>query len=241
MILVDSLLYKLDQRLNRLATTIHQNIPLEDKILVLNDAQLKLIKSKVSGIFLAGGLESFKKRYEDLSILIEGYKKLKVKEDNTGPVLTYKASRKDIKPEMLFFLGGYVDATKGKCENQKLWLNQGLVKHGDITLLLNTPDFKPSFEYRETFCSVGGDSITVYTDGTFKVNNLFIVYVRYPQKIDKAGYIGFDGTPSVDSNCELPEYLETELLDVAENMIAEYTANQFSTEASARRMVTNNQ
>ena len=44
MILVDSLLYKIDQRLNKLASNDHQEIHLEDKILALNEAQLKLIK-----------------------------------------------------------------------------------------------------------------------------------------------------------------------------------------------------
>ena len=44
-ILVNSLLYKIDQRLNKLSSNAHQQIQLEDKILALNEAQLKLIKT----------------------------------------------------------------------------------------------------------------------------------------------------------------------------------------------------
>ena len=68
MIPVDSLLYKIDQRLNKLSTNDHQQIQLEDKILALNEAQIKLIKQKVDGQSTASGLglDSFKKRYEDL-------------------------------------------------------------------------------------------------------------------------------------------------------------------------------
>ena len=75
MILVDSLLYKLDQRLNKLSTNFHQQIPLEDKILQLNESQIKLIKQKVDGANTVSGLgmDAFKKRYEDLQSLVEKY------------------------------------------------------------------------------------------------------------------------------------------------------------------------
>ena len=74
MIPVDSLLYKIDQKLNKLSTNEHQQIQLEDKILALNEAQIKLIKQKVDGIsIIAGGMDAFKKRYEDLQSLILNY------------------------------------------------------------------------------------------------------------------------------------------------------------------------
>ena len=75
MIPVDSLLYKIDQRLNKLSTNDHQQINLEDKILALNEAQIKLIKQKVDGFSVASGmgLDSFKKRYEDLQRLVIQY------------------------------------------------------------------------------------------------------------------------------------------------------------------------
>ena len=75
MIPVDSLLYKIDQKLNKLSTNEHQQIPLEDKILALNEAQIKLIKQKVDGqSTISGlGLDAFKKRYEDLQSLVVTY------------------------------------------------------------------------------------------------------------------------------------------------------------------------
>jgi hypothetical protein len=75
MIPVDSLLYKIDQKLNKLSTNEHQQIPLEDKILALNEAQIKLIKQKVDGFSTVSGLglDAFKKRYEDLQRLVVNY------------------------------------------------------------------------------------------------------------------------------------------------------------------------
>ena len=53
----------------------HQQIQLEDKILALNEAQIKLIKQKTDGISVASelGQDSFKKRNEDLQSLILDY------------------------------------------------------------------------------------------------------------------------------------------------------------------------
>ena len=70
MIPVDSLLYKIDQKLNKLSTNIHQQINLEDKILALNEAQIKLIKQKVDGFSVISGmgLDAFKKRYDKFNI-----------------------------------------------------------------------------------------------------------------------------------------------------------------------------
>ena len=75
MIPVDSLLYKIDQKLNKLSNNEHQQIQLEDKILALNEAQIKLIKQKLDGQNTVSGLgfDAFKKRYEDLEKLIEMY------------------------------------------------------------------------------------------------------------------------------------------------------------------------
>jgi hypothetical protein len=75
MIPVDSLLYKIDQKLNKLSTNEHQQIQLEDKILALNEAQIKLVKQKLDGPATPStlGLDAFRKRYEDLQKLIENY------------------------------------------------------------------------------------------------------------------------------------------------------------------------
>ncbi len=63
MIPVDSLLYKIDQKLNKLSSNEHQQIQLEDKILALNEAQLRLIKQKIdSNNVLGGGMDAFKKK-----------------------------------------------------------------------------------------------------------------------------------------------------------------------------------
>ena len=242
MIPVDSLLYKIDQRLNKLSTNEHQQIQLEDKILALNEAQIKLIKQKVDGFSTVSGLglDSFKKRYEDLQSLIVGYNNqplpLKVKNKELNQ---WFARLNALSPKYMFYIDSYVLADKGRCKNRKIWINRDLSKHGDLQFILNNDHYKPSFEYQETFNFLSSDEISIFTDGTFTPTKVCISYMRYPVYIDKEGYIKFDGTPSVDQDCEQDTYLEDELLDLTVQNLAMFTENQAAVQSSQIRIQTN--
>ena len=242
MIAVDSLLYKIDQKLNKLSTNEHQQIPLEDKILALNEAQIKLIKQKLDGPPTPSGLglDAFRKRYEDLQRLIELYEDhpLKLTLTNTElnkwttPLLT-------IHPSYMFYVDSYILADKGRCKNRKIWINRDLASHGDLKYLLLNDHYKPSFEYQETFNFISSDEIAIFTDGTFTPTVLYLSYVRYPIYINKSGYVQFDGKPSTDVDCELKNYLEDELLDLTVQNIAMYTENVAAVQSSELRIKTN--
>tara|TARA_R100000541_G_scaffold57386_1_gene67513 strand:- start:442 stop:1173 length:732 start_codon:yes stop_codon:yes gene_type:complete len=242
MISVDSLLYKIDQRLNKLSTNEHQQIQLEDKILALNEAQIKLIKQKVDGFSVPTrlGMDSFKKRYEDLQNLIVEYNNQPLTLNETNPAINqWDADTTVLDPEYLFYVDSYIIADKGKCKDRILWINEDLSKHGDLSILLNNDNYKPSFEYQETLNAVSSDSMSVYTDGTFTPKTVNIMYLRYPVYINKEGYIQFDGTPSVNADCELNDYLEDELLDLTVQNLAMYTENSAAVQSAQFRIQTN--
>jgi hypothetical protein len=242
MIQVDSLLYKIDQRLNKLSTNEHQQIQLEDKILALNEAQIKLIKQKVDGISVVSGLgmDAFKKRYEDLQRLVIDYNHQPLAlVESDKEIHQWKANVHQLEPKYMFYIDSYVLADKGKCKNRKIWINRDLAKHGDLQFILNNDHYKPSFEYQETFIFLASDEISIFTDGTFTPKTINIMYMRYPQYINKTGYIMFDGTPSFDQDCELETYLEDELLDLTVQNLAMYTENQSAVQNAAYRIQTN--
>jgi hypothetical protein len=241
MISVDSLLYKIDQRLNKLSTNAHQQIPLEDKILALNEAQIKLIKQKVDGVSTISGLglDAFKKRYEDLQRLVVSYKDLSLTLKNQQ-LWQYAANLDLLTPKYMFYVDAYVIASKGNiCIDRKIWINKDLAKHGDLSMLLNNDHYKPSFEYQETFNSLSSNEMSIYTDGTFTPTKLWVSYMRYPVYIDTAGYTKFNGAASTNVNCELEEYLEDELLDLTVQNLAMYVENQSAVEMAAYRIKTN--
>jgi hypothetical protein len=242
MIPVDSLLYKIDQKLNKLSTNEHQQIQLEDKILALNEAQIKLIKQKVDGISVVSGMgmDSFKKRYEDLQSLVINYEhqplSLSLKNADLNE---WSADITQLEPKYMFYLDSYILADKGRCIDRQIWINRDLAKHGDLQFILNNEHYKPSFEYQETFNLLSSDDVSVFTDGTFTPKTIKIMYMRYPQYINKAGYVMLDGEPSVDSDCELELYLEDELLDLTVQNLAMYTENQSAVQNAAYRIQTN--
>lgn len=242
MIPVDSLLYKVDQRLNKLSTNEHQQIQLEDKILALNEAQIKLIKQKVDGIGAANqlGLDSFKKRYEDLQSLVMNYNHqplpLVVKDKDLNQ---WVAKIHTLEPKYMFYVDSYILADKGRCKDRKIWINRDLAKHGDLQFILNNEHYRPSFEYQETFNLLASDEISIFTDGTFTPKNIQIMYMRYPQYINKEGYIMLDGNPSINTDCELETYLEDELLDLTVQNLAMYTENQSAVQSAQFRIQTN--
>ena len=242
MIPVDSLLYKIDQKLNKLSTNEHQEIPVEDKILALNEAQIKLIKQKVDGWSTVSGLglDAFKKRYEDLQSLVETYNHqpltLAIK---NAELNQWFANIHLLVPQYMFYIDSYVLADKGRCTDRKIWINRDLAKHGDLQFCLNNTHYKPSFEYQETFNFISSDEISIFTDGTFIPKTINISYMRYPQYINKTGYIMLDGLPSFDQDCELELYLEDELLDLTVQNLAMYTENQSAVQSSIYRIQTN--
>lgn len=242
MIPVDSLLYKIDQKLNKLSSNAHQGIQLEDKLLALNEAQIAIIKTKMSGQAIPNrlGLDASKKRYQDIETLIVDFTEnsLSLEEVNTS-INQWNADLSKLNPKMMFYADSYFLADKGKCKDHVIWINKDLLKHGDVQFLLNNDHYKPSFEYQETFNSISGGQISVFTDGTFTPTKLFVMYVRYPVKIDKVGYTHFDGKASINVNCELEDYLEDELLDETVLNLATYTENASAAQSAQARINTN--
>jgi hypothetical protein len=242
MIPVDSLLYKIDQKLNKLSTNNHQQIQLEDKILALNEAQIKLIKQKVDGFSVVSGMgmDAFKKRYEDLQRLVINYVngKLPLKVKN-AEINQWSANIHELKPDYMFYIDSYILADKGVCKDRIIWINKDLSKHGDLQFLINNDHYKPSFEYQETFNFISSDEISIFTDGTFTPSAIYISYMRYPIYIDKTGYIKFDGQPSTDVDCELETYLEDELVDLTVQNLAMYTENAAAVQSAQFRIQTN--
>lgn len=234
MISVDSLIYKIDLKLNKLSTSTHQSIPLEDKILALNEAQIRLIKSKINDLpSRPMGLDSTKKKYEDIQVLMEIEKSIDVKENKTSQTKRWYTEISNLDPKYMFYVDAFIIADKATCKNRRIDIR--IVKHADITMYLNNNHYKPSFEYQETLATVSKDKLEIYTDGTFTPKKTYLSYIRYPQKIDYTGYEDFEGNSSTRQDSELADYLEDELVDLAVQELAMSTENVPAVEFSKQR------
>jgi hypothetical protein len=185
-------------------------------------------------------MDAFKKRYEDLQSLVEYYdhQPLTLTEINSK-LNQWSANVRLLVPKYMFYLDSYILADKGRCRDRIIWINRDLAKHGDLQFLMNNDHYKPSFEYQETFNFLSSDEISIFTDGTFTPSKIYIMYLRYPAYIDKAGYTHLDGTLSIDRDCELETYLEDELLDLTVQSLAMYTENVSAAQSAQMRIQTN--
>lgn len=240
MIPVESLLYKFDTKLNKLATLQHQEIPLENKLLAINEAIIKLIKVKLDPNNTLGlGFEAFKKRYEDLQVLVEP-----PHEHGLTPVLTDKTLNKwtadllSLSPKFMFYVDAYALANLGKCKDRIIYINHDLSKHADVTLLLANNTYKPSFDYQETFDTLADNQLEIYSDGDFKYTKVYISYLRYPIPVDYPGYTHLDGSASVKQDSEMPLFLEDEILNYAIQDVAMSIGDRETVENTQLRIKT---
>lgn len=72
------------------------------------------------------------------------------------------------------------NATKENC-NALISLEE--VRTENLNKILNDEFTKPSFEYREGIYTVNSNNLSIYTDKSFKVNDILLNYYRYPSQI----------------------------------------------------------
>lgn len=237
MISVKECIYLIDKRLEKLSTSSNQSIPIEDKILALNSAAIESVLEKIDvNNQYQMGLDAFRKRYQDLQILIKPYEELSLIKSNTENI--YKGDLNVLKYKYFLYISIFLIASKGKCKDRKIDVK--VKKHSDIPTLLNNSNYKPSFEYQETLATISSNKVETYTDGTFVPTKLSISYLTYPTKFDFPGYIDLEGNPSVLSNCNLPDYMTNEIVSIAVRDLAFDTGNQNAAQAAQIKQSRNN-
>lgn len=86
-------------------------------------------------------------------------------------------------------------------------------KNENVHELLGDDNNRPSFDYRETFYTIGDGKVVVYEDG-FRTDEVRMTYYRNPVRVDLVGYINAAGERSTDIDPELPDPLVEEILDM---------------------------
>ena len=223
MIPVEELIYEFKLTLNKVNRQDNIDIPIEDIIVYLNKAQVSWIKTKINpnNVYKVG-YDSIRKRIDDLQILKVSNVPLKPNKTNDLFHVGFDCPLKDA-ANYMFYISSYAVAKSGKCSQP---IEIDLVRHGELTTKYLDNNYSPSFEWRTTIATLGNDNLTVYTDGKFKIEKVFVTYLRYPLDIDVEGYVKFDGTNSKNQNSELPEYAQSDLVDLAVKFAAQSTDNQ---------------
>lgn len=236
MINVDELLYELELSINKVSTLDNLNVETPDLLILLNRAQIGLIKSFYgpNNVFQIG-FEETRKRIDDLQDLKTPSPGLPLIKGNNQRYKDYVADLAGC-DRYMFYIDSYITAKTKNCDDT---LDVNLIRENELNIKYFSENHKPSFPWRETIATIGGNKLHVYTDGSFTPLYAFVTYIRYPKTIDKEGYVKLDGTQSVNQDSELPEYLKADLIDLAVKYYSHFKNDQLQAQLTQTRINTN--
>lgn len=207
---------KIKQRLNKLASNDYDNIECWQIVEAFNKGQADWCRRNLHGMNLAKeGDEQSTSRIDDLQILIT----------NANPILvnrgTYFETQSEIPGDYLRYKRVSVNASNDCCSEPRHMVVY-LAEQGNLDLLLRDVNKKPSFDWAETFATLKGNKLQVYTNGEFTIDSLNLTYYRQPVKIQIAGCVDpyTQVASTIDINCEFKDDLIELLIDEAAKIIA---------------------
>jgi len=214
---------KLKQRLNKLDSQDYDNIECWQVVEAFNKAQVEWARRQLHGINLTKeGDEGSTRRKDDLHVLLvteallvsdgNGYV------DGAIPVDYLQWKRVD------------VFAKKDCCDNRRMTVY--LAEEGNLNQLLRDKAKQPSFEWAETFATLKGNRVNIYTNNDFGIDTAALIYYRQPRKIQIQGCV--DPYTNVESTqevlCEFKDDIIELIIDEAASILAGdiESGNQFS-------------
>jgi len=222
---------KIKQRLNKLDSQDYDNITCWQIVEAFNKAQVEWSRRQLHGInVVKEGDEQSTRRKDDLQKLLIKTPLTSVKKD-----LYYEG---DVPVNYLQWKRVDIYAKKECCDKRRMTVY--LAEEGNLNQLLRDKSKQPSFEWAETFATLINDTVHLYTNNEFEVEEAYLTYYRQPVKIQIDGcsdpYTGITSTTNVD--CEFKDDIIELIIDEAVSILAGdiESGNQFSrTQESAER------
>lgn len=208
---------KLKERLNKLDSQDYDNIQGWQVVEAFNKAQIEWCRRQLVGTNIRKeGDEQSERRIDDLNILLKTLKltithqKLYDESQNLPSPEDYLAYKR---PEIY--------ATKDCCTDPRLMVTY-LVEETNVINYLTDENKKPSFEWGETFVTLVGRKLRIYTNGEFEVSSGTLMYYKQPRRIQISGvsdpYTGQLSTQEVIS--EFKDDIVETIIDDAASILA---------------------
>jgi hypothetical protein len=216
---------KIAQRLNKLASFDYDNIQNWQIAEAFNKGTVSWCRRQLHGTNLTKtGDEQTKRRIDDLQVLLKDLVSPAVKKDKfydfAIPSDYFEYKRVGIK------------ATSDCCEANDFVVY--LVEEANIDLYLKDPNKNPSFKWRETFCTMLGNTIKVFTNNNFDISEVSLTYYKQPRRIEFLGtsnpYTGVVSTEEITSEFkdDIVELLIDEAVKILSADIESFNTNQLA-------------
>jgi len=217
--------YDIDFKLDKIASLAKPDLNLAEKDWLLNESIRLLVKKYYQGNNFSGAaFETTQKRIDDLSSLVVKYPE----QPELLPTLISGSGVYELPLESLlypywFFIRGTIRVLKPGVTNCVQEASMKLISHDDLNHALQDP-FNNSdmsevlFNFGRASVIGGNDysktSIYLYP-GVYSLGAVKLEYIKQPQRVSYGGYAYIDGITYVVSQCDLPEHLHSEIVDLA--------------------------
>ena len=207
---------KIQQRLNKLASQDYDNIPCWQVVEAFNKGQVNWCRRNLHGLNVKQtGDEQSKRRIDDLQILLK-------QEDIPFDKADLFFESNQALP------GDYFEWKRisGKGQTDECTDGKGMViylaEEGNVDELLRDNHKKPSFPWGETFCTLQGNRIRVYTNDEFEFPTGKLTYYRQPIRLEIAGCVDpyTQVASAADIECEFKDDIVELFIDEAAKILA---------------------
>jgi len=214
---------KIKQRLNKLDSQDYDNIECWQIVEAFNKAQVEWVRRQLHGInVVKEGDEQTTRRKDDLQILLQTYS-LNIADKD----YYYSGLLPD---NYLQWKRVDIFAKKDCCDKRPMMVY--LAEEANLRELLRDKSKQPSFEWGETFATLKGGNVNVYTNDEFDIEAADLIYYRQPIKIQILNcvdpYTNVQTTQEVQ--CEFKDDIIEVLIDETVSILAGdiESINQFS-------------
>ena len=225
---------KIKQRLNKLASDDYDNIECWQIVEAFNKGQVNWCRRNLHGLNVKQqGDEQSKAKIDDLQILLKDL-----------PVVLTRADlyfESELLPKDYFEWKRLSADAKSDCCDNSHRLKIYLAEEGDIDIMLDDKNKKPSYDWGETFCTLIGNHIKVYTNNDFDVEKAILTYYRQPTHIQIEGCVDpyTQQVSPVNIECEFKDDLVELFIDEAVKVLSG-DIESFNQQQTAEKQVEGN-
>jgi len=204
---------KVKQRLNKLASLDYDNIQCWQIQEAFNKAQYEWTRRQVRGVNIK------KEGAEQSTVLTDDLQRLMTHVGLTmtpGDIFDSSA----LPSNYLYYVRTDVFAKSKCCPERRMTVYE--VEESNISVILNTDDKKPSFEWAETVSTLMNNTLKVYTNGEFNITQCHLIYFRKPREVQFNGCVDVSTgvTFTADQTCEFNDDVVEILVDQAVAILA---------------------
>ena len=231
----DIIQLKVKQRLNKLASQDYDNIECWQIVEAFNKAQLTWCRRQLHGAnAMQEGDEGSKRRIDDLQVILYEKDIILNKRD-----LYYES---ELLPSDYFeWKRISVKASHKDCDNSRNMIVY-LAEEGNVDSLLRDKNKQPNFAWGETFCTLKGNKIKIFTNNQFTVNSGKLIYYKQPRRIEILGCVDPYTTleSQSDIECEFKDDIIELMIDETVKILAGDMESFNQQQTASSQVETNN-